>query len=89
LSAIPRVALGRFPTPIEPLAALSPTLWIKRDDLGATLLGGNKLRALEFLLAGVGPAWAEAAEAPRAIAQAARRRFTLFEMLETCWAYVK
>ena len=55
LSAIPRVALGRFPTPIEPLAALSPTLWIKRDDLGATLLGGNKLRALEFLLAGVGP----------------------------------
>lgn len=55
LSVIPRVALGQFPTPIEPLAALSPNLWIKRDDLGATPLGGNKLRALEFLLAGVGP----------------------------------
>jgi D-cysteine desulfhydrase len=53
LSAIPRVELGRFPTPVEPLGALAAKLWIKRDDLGATPFGGNKVRALEFLLAGV------------------------------------
>ena len=55
LSVVPRVALGHFPTPVEPLAAVAPSLWIKRDDLGATPFGGNKLRALEFLLAGVRP----------------------------------
>ncbi len=48
-----RVALGRFPTPVEPLPALGSSLWIKRDDLGASPFGGNKVRALEFLLAGV------------------------------------
>jgi 1-aminocyclopropane-1-carboxylate deaminase/D-cysteine desulfhydrase-like pyridoxal-dependent ACC family enzyme len=52
LSAIPRVALGHFPTPISALQ-LSPTLWIKRDDLCADPLGGNKVRALEFLLGDV------------------------------------
>lgn len=31
------------------------TLLAKRDDLSAPLLGGNKVRALELLLAGVGP----------------------------------
>jgi len=31
------------------------TLWIKRDDLNAAECGGNKARALEFLLAGVRP----------------------------------
>ena len=55
LSVIPRVALGHYPTPVEPLAALSPSLWIKRDDLGAQPFGGNKIRALEFLLAAVRP----------------------------------
>ena len=53
LSVVPRVPFGRFPTPVAPLAALAPSLWLKRDDLGATPLGGNKVRALEFLLAGV------------------------------------
>jgi D-cysteine desulfhydrase len=33
--------------------ALSPQLWIKRDDLCADPMGGNKVRALEFLLGGV------------------------------------
>jgi D-cysteine desulfhydrase len=47
------VALGRFLTPIVRLDALSSTLWIKRDDLCGDPLGGNKVRALEFLLAGV------------------------------------
>ncbi len=30
-------------------------MWIKRDDLNATVCGGNKARVLEFLLAGVHP----------------------------------
>jgi len=43
LSVIPRVGLGRFPTPVEPLAALGPRLWIKRDDLAATVVGVKML----------------------------------------------
>jgi D-cysteine desulfhydrase len=53
LARIPRVALGRAPTPVESLDSLSPDLWIKRDDLAGTPMGGNKVRALEFLLANV------------------------------------
>lgn len=55
LERIPRVRLGAFPTPVERLDAIHPTLWIKRDDLCAEPLGGNKARALEFLLGGVQP----------------------------------
>jgi D-cysteine desulfhydrase len=51
LAALPRAALGNYPTPLLPLAAVAPDLWIKRDDLCADPLGGNKVRALEFLLA--------------------------------------
>lgn len=52
----PRVSLGRFPTPVEPLERMfisegSPRVWIKRDDLTGTDLSGNKVRKLEFLLA--------------------------------------
>ncbi len=53
LARVPRISLGRFPTPAVPLRALSPLLWIKRDDLSADPLGGNKVRALEFLLGNV------------------------------------
>lgn len=53
LARAPRVSLGTYPTPVESLASISPSLWIKRDDLAGTPMGGNKLRALEFLLAGV------------------------------------
>lgn len=55
LAAVPRAALGgvRVPTPVERAEALAPGLWIKRDDLAGELLGGNKVRALEFLLGGV------------------------------------
>jgi len=55
LAAIPRVALTNAPTPVAPLADISPSLWIKRDDLSADPLGGNKVRSLEFLLAAVRP----------------------------------
>lgn len=53
LEQLPRVALGSFPTPVERLASIHSSLWIKRDDLCADPLGGNKVRALEFLLGGV------------------------------------
>ena len=33
--------------------SLAPNLWVKRDDVCADPLGGNKVRALEFLLGGV------------------------------------
>jgi D-cysteine desulfhydrase len=54
MASVPRVSLGRLPTPIAPLTSLSTQLWIKRDDLAADPIGGNKIRALEFLLGDVG-----------------------------------
>jgi 1-aminocyclopropane-1-carboxylate deaminase/D-cysteine desulfhydrase-like pyridoxal-dependent ACC family enzyme len=45
--------LGRYPTPVEHLTKLSRPgceLWVKRDDLTATLYGGNKVRRLEYIL---------------------------------------
>ena len=57
LAAVPRARLGRFPSPVEllPAAGDRPALWLKRDDLNVEppFPGGNKVRALEFLLAGV------------------------------------
>lgn len=56
LARFPRLSLGHFPTPIEPLPALTaylggPTIYIKRDDATGLATGGNKTRKLEFLLA--------------------------------------
>lgn len=48
LAEIPHVSLRTAPTPVE---RIDERLWIKRDDLTATPIGGNKVRALEFLLA--------------------------------------
>jgi D-cysteine desulfhydrase family pyridoxal phosphate-dependent enzyme len=57
LARFPRVSLGHFPTPLEPLerlrAALGPrcpALWVKRDDCSGLATGGNKTRKLEYLL---------------------------------------
>src|SRR6266508_6636030 len=52
---LPYVSLGEFPTPIEKLEGLgqainTPNLYAKREDLSGKLYGGNKIRALEFLL---------------------------------------
>jgi D-cysteine desulfhydrase len=55
LATLPRVRLGNFPTPVEPLEALAPGLWVKREDLSGEPLGGNKVRALELLLGAVRP----------------------------------
>ena len=50
-----KVQLGFYPTPIQKLNNLSKllgvNLYIKRDDLCGILLGGNKVRKLEYLLA--------------------------------------
>ena len=60
----PRVPLGVFPTPLDPLPRLSAELGVevlmKRDDLTGLALGGNKIRKLEMLLA---PALAAGADA--------------------------
>ncbi len=52
---LPYVSLGEFPTPVEKLERLgqainAPYLFAKREDLIGRLYGGNKIRALEFLL---------------------------------------
>ncbi len=56
LARFPRVKLGHFPTPLEPMDRLSellggPRLWVKRDDCTGLSTGGNKTRKLEFLMA--------------------------------------
>ncbi|WP_297776155.1 D-cysteine desulfhydrase [uncultured Roseovarius sp.] len=56
LAAFPRVRLGHFPTPLEPMNRLTehlggPRLWVKRDDCTGLSSGGNKTRKLEFLMA--------------------------------------
>ncbi len=53
-----KVALGSWPTPVEPAPRLAQALgldagalWIKRDDLVGLGAGGNKVRKLEYLMA--------------------------------------
>ncbi len=51
----PRVQLGHWPTPLEPLDRLTrelggPRIWVKRDDCSGLATGGNKTRKLETLL---------------------------------------
>ena len=56
LAAIPRARLGRFPTPVERLDGFRDvgSLYVKHEDLSSDVLGGNKVRSLEFLLGRVG-----------------------------------
>lgn len=56
IAALPCVALGTHPTPLEHLPRLSaalggPPIYMKRDDLTGLAFGGNKTRMLEFSLA--------------------------------------
>ncbi len=53
LREIPRAELCTLPSPVQSLEHILPGLWIKRDDLNAPVCGGNKVRALEFLLGGL------------------------------------
>lgn len=48
---IPRISLGKFPTPVRQLHQMGfENLWIKRDDMSSSVYGGNKIRKLEFIL---------------------------------------
>src|SRR6185369_4609990 len=58
--AIPRLAYGYYPTPIEEaprfrlaLGRNAPRIFFKRDDYTGPGFGGNKVRKLEYALAGV------------------------------------
>ncbi|MEO7455472.1 MAG: pyridoxal-phosphate dependent enzyme, partial [Gemmatimonadaceae bacterium] len=51
--AIPLAAIEVRETPVERWRVGGASLLIKRDDLSADVLGGNKARALQLLLAGV------------------------------------
>jgi D-cysteine desulfhydrase len=54
LAKMPRVSLGVVRTPVERVRLFDGrTLLIKRDDLSSPTLGGNKVRALEWLLGDV------------------------------------
>jgi L-cysteate sulfo-lyase len=55
---LPRVDLGLFPTPLQELKNLSkalggPRIIAKREDLNGLASGGNKVRNLELVLAGI------------------------------------
>jgi 1-aminocyclopropane-1-carboxylate deaminase/D-cysteine desulfhydrase-like pyridoxal-dependent ACC family enzyme len=55
LRSLPRASLCITPSPVQRIIGIpgASDLWIKRDDLNAPLMGGNKVRALEFLLGSV------------------------------------
>lgn len=54
LKNIPRLSLGRFPTPVKRISiANGKSCWIKDDGSCALDYGGNKVRKLEYLLAHV------------------------------------
>jgi L-cysteate sulfo-lyase len=51
----PKVKLAFLPTPLQKMKKLSkylggPSIFMKRDDMTGFLLGGNKIRKLEFLM---------------------------------------
>jgi 1-aminocyclopropane-1-carboxylate deaminase/D-cysteine desulfhydrase-like pyridoxal-dependent ACC family enzyme len=52
LAGLPHVDLGVRPTPVEARRIGGMSVLVKRDDRTSELYGGNKVRALEFLLAG-------------------------------------
>ncbi len=59
LEHLPRVDLLDGPTPFQRLARLQAetghdALWVKRDDVAALGLGGNKLRSLEYWIGEAG-----------------------------------
>lgn len=54
LAQLPREPLGAFPTPVTRLTLDGGrVLLVKRDDLSGAPIGGNKVRALEWLLGGL------------------------------------
>ena len=57
LNAFPRISLSNLESPLEESKRLSalfpngPEIYVKRDDFIGSLVWGNKLRKLEFVLA--------------------------------------
>lgn len=55
LSRFPRLALGSYPTPLQPAPGLSReigrTVLVKHEDLSGLAFGGNKVRHMELLMA--------------------------------------
>ena len=56
VARLPRIALAHLPTPLEEVPRLAahlagPRLFIKRDDCTGMVMGGNKTRHNEFLMA--------------------------------------
>lgn len=55
LKDLPRLDLGTFPTPVQPLelSGVVPSFrgraWVKREDASAEDIGGNKIRKLELV----------------------------------------
>ncbi len=47
-----RVPLGMWPSPVQSLPDLREGLWVKDDGVCHEVYGGNKVRKLEYLLAG-------------------------------------
>src|SRR5258708_37528831 len=59
-AALAPCRLGERPTPLEPAPGLAQALHlaellVKREDRSSARAGGNKVRGLEFLFAGVAP----------------------------------
>lgn len=55
IESLPKLSLGHYPTPFEPLDNLTRylgkgKLYVKRDDMAGPAFGGNKTRKLEYLL---------------------------------------
>lgn len=54
LAALPRVSVGSFPTAVQRVVRDDGRpLLLKRDDLSGPIIGGNKVRGLEWLLGSV------------------------------------
>lgn len=54
LAAFPRARFGAFPTPVQEVAGDGGrVILLKRDDVGGAVIGGNKVRGLEWLLGDV------------------------------------
>ena len=51
-----KIPLAQLPTPLRPLDRISrelggPRIWLKNDDMTGSLLSGNKVRKLEYVIA--------------------------------------
>lgn len=51
-AALPCAGFAALPTPVQAVDVDGRPCWIKRDDLSHPIYGGNKVRKLEFILAG-------------------------------------